>query len=369
MIVINSNAQSVNEDSKKKKLGESRNIFTQIKYEFGGVLPKVKERGIVKYNGLDLRVAWQKKENSVYSTIYEAPKFGIGFYSGAFGNDAFGEPNGLYGFFERQIGHHRKKLNWVYSIGFGLAFNFNYFDPVNNPTNELVGSGKNIYIAFSMEARYNLTEHWVAGLGVGFKHFSNGRVSLPNLGINILPFTISTEYNFGDSYTDINTEKLRKFIPFNMLSIFGAAGFKKFEYGEAAYFKSTLSVNALRQFDYKFRYGLGFEIFYTAGSLDRVIEDKGKFNKQNSYGFTGLFEWVITERLYIPLNIGIYLNKNEENSEKLMYNRIGIRYLLGKEKKMMIGLGLKITELHADYLEWTIGYTFKKDKNKYELLF
>ena len=71
----------------------------------------------------------------------------------------------------------------------------------------------------------------------------------------------------------------------------------------------------------------------------------------------------------MPINIGFYLNKNKENLEEVMFNRIGLRYLVGNNKKMMVGVGLKITELHADYIEWTIGYTFKNDKNKYQLLF
>ncbi len=368
-LVINSNAQSIDKNFKNTKRDAKLNTFVQIKFDYGGIIPTVKEKGIEKYFALDLRVAWQKKENSVYSTIYRAPKFGFGFYSASFDNNAFGEPNGMYGFFEIPIGNKKEKLNWIYSIGAGLAFNFNYFDPENNPANELIGSSKNVYIAFSLEGRYNITEHWVAGLGIGFKHFSNGRIHLPNSGINLLPLTVTTEYNFGENYTDIQKEKLTRFIPFNMLNIYGAAGVKKFEYDGARYFKSTLSVNVLRQFSYKYRYGLGFDLFYTAGSLDRVNDDKNNFNKQFSYGFAGLFEWLVTERLYLPFNFGIHLNKNEENFEELLYQRIGLRYLLGKQKKMMIGVGLKTTEFHADYVEWALGYTFKNDKNNYELLF
>jgi len=369
LFFFQSNAQTGNENSVKTSFGQKRNIFAQVKFDYGGVSPKLKEHGIEEYYGLDLRIAWQKRENTVYSTIYRAPKYGFGFYSGAFKNDDFGEPNGLYGFFESHIGKQRKKLNWIYSIGFGLAFNFNYFDPEDNPINTLIGSHKNFYVAFSFEGRYNITEHWVAGLGLGLKHFSNGRYNAPNAGLNMVPITFTTEYDFGHEFPDYDKTKLSKFIPFNMISIFGAGGVKQFKIEEAHYFKSTFSVNAIRQFSYKFRYGIGFEIFYTAGSLDRVTEDKSDFNKQFSYGFTGVFEWLLTQRLYMPINIGFYLNKNKENLEEVMFNRIGLRYLVGNNKKMMVGVGLKITELHADYIEWTIGYTFKNDKNKYQLLF
>lgn len=376
MIVINSNAQFQSENpflttktSEEEKNDKKQNYFAQIRYEYGGLVPRVKEKGLKKYYALDLRFAWQKREANVYTTLYNSPKFGFAFYSASFDNNVFGEPNALYGFIEIPIGKQKKRLNWIYSIGAGMAFNFNSFDPEDNPMNELIGTNRNVYVSFNLEGRYNVTDHWVAGLGFGYRHFSNGKIQLPNSGINLVPLVVTVEYNFGEDYTYPPRDKLPEFIPFNMLSVFGAAGVKNFEYGEARYLKTTLSINFIRQFNYKFSYGLGFELFYTGGSLDRVTEEKSNFNKLFSYGLTGLFEWHITERVYLPVNIGIHLNKNEENSEVLHYYRIALRYLIGKQKKVMLGVGLKVTEFHADYVEWTVGYTFKKDPNKYELLF
>ncbi len=376
MIVINSNAQFQKENhflstktSEEGKTNIKQNYFAQIRYEYGGLVPRVKEKGIKKYYALDLRFAWQKREANVYTTLYNSPKFGFAFFSASFDNNVFGEPNALYWFIEIPIGKQKKRLNWIYSFGAGMAFNFNSFDPEENPSNELIGTNKNVYVSFNLEGRYNVTDHWVAGLGFGYRHFSNGKIQLPNSGINLVPLVVTVEYNFGEDYTYPPRDKLPEFMPFNMLSVFGAAGVKNFEYGEARYLKTTLSINFIRQFNYKFSYGLGFELFYTGGSLDRVTEEKSNFNKQFSYGVTTLFEWHITERLYMPVNIGIHLNKNEENSEVLHYDRIALRYLIGKQKKVMLGVGLKVTEFHADYVEWTVGYTFKKDPNKYELLF
>lgn len=374
--VIHLNAQSLGEEeaifseTQQKAISKNKhNIFTQVKLDYGGLPSSVKDNGIEKYYGLDLRIAWQKKENDAYSTSYKAPKFGLGLYSGYFDNDVFGEPIGVYGFVELPISNQRKKINWVYSIGLGLAFNFNYYDPEENPSNELISTDKNVYIAFSIEGRYNITEHWVAGLGIGLKHFSNGRISLPNRGINLVPLTLTTEYNFGDNYTDLNKEKLSTFKPFNVFNIYGAAGYKNIDFGEERYFKSSFGVSFLRQFNYKSRYGLASEFFYTAGFLERIENDKSDFNKQFSYGLAAQLDWVLTERIYVLLNFGVHLNYNVENREQLLYQRVGFNYLLGKNKNIILGTSLKITEFHADYVEWKIGYSFKKDKNDYELIF
>jgi len=373
---VDSHAQSIEVkyeldslETKNNKRELKHNFFLQSKFEFGGLVPSVEEQGIEKYYGLDLRAAWQLKVNDVYATLFNAPKFGVGFYSGTFDNHSFGEPNGLYGFFETNIGRQNRKWNWVYNIGLGVAFNFNYYDPISNPDNILIGSHENVYIAFSLESTYNITDHWVAGLGFGFKHFSNGKIVLPNKGINLIPITTRIEYSFSNKKPEIHKSKVQKFIPFNMLNVFYGFGVKGFEVDKPVYFKSTLSANAIRQPNYKIRYGLGFDLFYTAGSLDRVTSDKSDFNKLFSYGITSIFEWVITQRLYIPLNFGVYLNKNEENYETRFFQRLGMRYLFGKHNKMLVGVSLKVTEFHADFVEWTVGYTFKNDKNEYKLLY
>ncbi len=374
--VIDFHAQTLKDSSdlnlgenQKRKIDLNHNFFLQTKFEFAGIVSSLEEQGIEKYYGLDLRLAWQNKENDVYSTIYKSPKFGIGFYAGTFDNNTFGEPNGLYGFFESDVGIHRKKWNWIYSIGLGLSYNFHIYDPLTNPDNILIGSHENIYLAFSLETTYNITDHWIAGLGFGFKHFSNGKMTLPNKGINLIPITTRVEYNFGNNNPEIDKSKITKFIPFNLISIFAGFGIRGFEVDKAVYFKSTLGVNALRQPNYKIRYGLGFDLFYTAGSLDRITSDKSDFNKQFSYGITTIFEWVITKRLYTPVNFGVYLNKNEENYETNFFQRLGMRYLFGKQNKMLVGVSLKVTEFHADFVEWTVGYTFKNDKNEYKLLY
>jgi hypothetical protein len=364
---INDTLQVHSRHKKEKKY----NLYTQLKFDYGGIVESVRNNGIEDYFGIDLRMAWQKRKNDTYSALYKAPKYGIGLYSGNFNNNDFGKPFGIYGFMDfpiRAFYNTQSRWNWFYTIGLGMAFNFNYYDPEENPGNELLGSAKNVYIAFSLEGRYDLSDHWVAGVGAGFKHFSNGRIHLPNRGVNLLPFTFLVQYNFDETETDLQKVKL-KFEPLNIIDVFIGVGNKNFEYGKSVYFKSTIGLSYLQQRNYKFRYGGGMELFYTAGSLDRIEGDKSNFKKQFSYGVVGIWEWVLNERLYIPLNVGVHFNYNAENFEQRFYQRLGLRYLAGKQKNIITGVGLKVTEFHADYVEWTVGYSFKNDKNTYKLLF
>lgn len=79
--------------------------------------------------------------------------------------------------------------------------------------------------------------------------------------------------------------------------------------------------------------------------------------KENAWssGIYAAWEWVITERLYMPLNIGTYLHDYTENGEKhRLYERIGLRYHINHQ--IYMGISIKAHLQAADFTEWTIGF-------------
>ena len=116
------------------------NLEIQSKFEFGGVISALEERGIYEYYGTDLRLGFRRNENDVYSTLYRSPIFGIGLYAGTFKDEAFGNPYAIDGFVDIPVMHMPENWEWIYSIGLGLATNFNFYDPIDNPTNIIIGS-------------------------------------------------------------------------------------------------------------------------------------------------------------------------------------------------------------------------------------
>jgi len=78
----------------------------------------------------------------------------------------------------------------------------------------------------------------------------------------------------------------------------------------------------------------------------------------------GSAEWVLGKHFYIPIGLGFYLKHHKENDElKSYYERIGIRYRFNN--KIFAGITIKAHKDVADIFEWTVGYTFLKDNNKY----
>jgi hypothetical protein len=66
----------------------------------------------------------------------------------------------------------------------------------------------------------------------------------------------------------------------------------------------------------------------------------------------------------VPLGIGLYLNHNEQNDERVgFYERAGIRYKFTDH--LAAGITIKAHKGTADFFEWALVYSFQNDKNKY----
>ena len=317
------------------------------------------------YQGLDFRLGFRKTDpDNIYSNVYRRPYFGLGFYAATFHNADVGSPNALYFFLTIPLKfEENKKFTLSYSGAFGISYNFNAYDSISNPTNVFLGSEKNVYVHLEFLGNYKFNEKWAVNAAVGFKHFSNGSFKQPNYGINLVPITLGVSYKFADDKIYHFEKAVPDYIKYNLWNIAFIVGSKNYEVGGANFLKSTLSINYLRQTNYKYRMGLGLDIFYSADSDLRNDSDASDFSKSISYAAVGSWEWVLTKNLYVPIGIGFYIHRNEENDEKtFFYERVGMRYRFAKH--YFAGLTIKAHGGAADIFEWTVGYTIHNDPNK-----
>lgn len=318
------------------------------------------------YNGLDIRLGFRRSDpKNVYSNVYRRPYFGLGWYSSTFQKAEIGEPNALYFFLTIPLKFEElKKWTFSYSGAFGLSYNFNPYDPVNNPSNIFVGSYKNCYVHLGFIANYKFNEQWALNGTIGFKHFSNGSFKQPNFGLNLIPITVGISYKVSKDEVEQFPKSIAPYLKHNLFNISLIAGSKNYEAGGDNYLKATISIDYLRQINYRYRIGIGFDFFYSDASNLRNTSDASNFSKSFSYAVVGSWEWALTKKLYVPVGIGIYLHRNKENNEATpFYERVGIRYRLTNH--IYSGLTIKAHAGAADIFEWTIGYTFYQDPNKY----
>jgi hypothetical protein len=319
------------------------------------------------YNGLEIKYGWTKTNVlNTYNLIYRFPTLGIGWYSSTFQNSDIGKPNALFLYFSIPFNFEgNKKWTGSYIGSFGVAYNFNAFDSITNPTNILIGSSRNCYVHFGYNLNYHINNRWTTIGSVGFKHFSNGATTLPNKGINLMPFSLGIKYNLNDKKPEKPDFSLPVFIPHNQWNIMFAAGYKNIDIGGEKYYKSTLGFNYLRQVSYKYRFGGGLDFFYTSSANYRNDSNESDFSKAVSYAVVGSWEWVLNKVIYVPVGLGLYLHRNVENGETdPYYARIGMRFRM--DEHYNAGVTIKAHGGHADYFEWSFIYTIHKDPNKYQ---
>lgn len=316
-------------------------------------------RNSSRYFGVDARLGFQKGSETLYSRVYRFPTFGVGFYGATFHNANVGEPNALYFFMNMPFSYQRnRKINYSYFASYGLSYNFSPFDPENNPLNLFIGSYRNVYVHLGFRAAYSLTDRIALSTTFGFKHFSNGASSLPNSGINLFPLSIGLQYTLTKEHDkDFSDYELPAHKPRTVIHFHAAPGVKEYFVGDINNFKLGTGIHVLREFSYKYRFGLGLEHFYSSNWEDRVVEPRSSaFWDANSFALFGSWEWLLTERLYAPMGVGVYMHRNSFNGEwNWFYQRIGLRYRFSNN--IFAGLSIKAHKGRADFFEWTLGYS------------
>lgn len=353
----------------KQKVRKTTKVWS-LSFEQGAMLGNGTELGdqLIEssyYNGVDLHLGFSKNNHKdVYNQVYRLPVLGLGWYASTFHNADVGKPNALYFFFNMPMSFERnKKFTMSYIGAFGLSYNFNPYDEMENPSNLFVGSYRNCYVNFSFLLNYHFNPKWVTHISLGFKHFSNGSFKLPNSGINLIPVSIGVTYKPSEFKPFEGERDLPEFIKNNQINIALSAGSKNYVIGDPNYLKAVIGINWLRMFNYKYRAGLGLDIFYAENS-NESSGTESTFSNTMSLAAVGSWEWVLTKNFYVPVGIGIYLHRNEANDENTpYYERVGIRYRF--TNNIFAGLTIKAHGGKADIFEWTVGYTFYKDKNTY----
>lgn len=356
-------------DSTQTKEKKYNTVYT-LSFEQGPMFPSGGDVGkalanSTYYNGVDFRVGRRKTDyNDIYNQVYRFPDMGFGAYVSTFHQAAIGNPFALFYYFRIPFQFEfNKRFTFSYLGSLGIASNFKPYNRDNNPTNVFLGSVSNAYVNFKIEAAYHFSPHWSAVAALGFKHFSNGGTQQPNRGINLAPFSVAVNYRPDEYKPFEGKSQLPKFLKYNTLNVAMIAGTNNLDVDKPNQFKAALSVSALRAISYKYRAGIGLDMFYTSG-----VSGEGNtgptFSNSVSLAAVGTWEWVLNKNLYIPLAVGFYMKRNPSNGEdNFYYERVGIRYRF--DNNVFCGLTVKAHAGTAEFLEWTVGYSLFKDPNKY----
>ncbi|MFC5623880.1 acyloxyacyl hydrolase [Algoriphagus winogradskyi] len=343
--------------------GQSKKVI-EFSYDQGPIIGNNKDWANelidrIDYKGFDVRFGWRSSENNHYNYINRFPSYGVGFTSAINYYTEIGRPMGVYAFGEVPFGklNFDRKLNFSYFTQIGLGFNMNPYDAETNPINGFVGSAVNVHIHFGFKASYQISNRFDVFTSIGAKHYSNGSIKKPNSGINFIPISVGIRVPLDKE--EFHPGPKPEFPPLEkrfFLNITAYTGLKSYAIGERAYFRGGLGVNYLWELSYKYRMGLGLDWFYGGGANFRYPGESITFSEVNSFAVVGSWEWKLTEKLYMPIALGVYLSKADLNEETAnFYERIGVRYRMNHN--LFAGVQIKAHKAKADFFEFTFGYT------------
>jgi Lipid A 3-O-deacylase (PagL) len=351
----------------KQRFVESSSRYIQLSYEGGYILPVDDKEEVNQmfresmYRTITVTNSWDVSSTSVYSKIYRKPKLGLGISLVNFNNEELGKPITIFGYTEIPITGPGSKWSVSYGVGAGLGIGFEHFDKDGNPGNMAIGSSLNAYLEANFRAGYWINNDFLLSIGTGYRHYSNGSTKQPNAGINIVPVQLSLKYQTRKIVFHDATTPLPRYNKNFSYSLYNSVGMKQLEIDGPMILKNLTGFNAGYQFSYKYRAVAGFDLTYSSGGSERVHGDGSPFSKHFSYGPYVGWEWFFTERIYIPVYAGVYLHRNYENDEtNQFYQRIGLRYLLLRNKQLSAGVGLKTHFGQADFVEFGLGYHLRK---------
>lgn len=271
----------------------------------------------------------------------------------------------------------RFSLKYIYRLG--LSYNWNPVDPVDNPLNAISGSYKNLFINFGVNAEYIINSILEMGIGFSGTHYSNGRSTRPNRGLNTYGANIYAKFNLNKK-EDLTFEKfpVPKFEKLNEVFFTLGHGTHQVTFSpedtgapdtvRMNYAARNLSMCYQKHWDYSFKGGGGIDLIYWGAGDAQIKEGPGgiweKVNTPLSHklqiGFYGSFEWVMNN-LSIYGQVGYRLQNQEYKTYEDLYQHLAIKYHFNN---VIFGMGIRATNFGtAEYLEWNLGYRFKWKKS------
>lgn len=355
-------------------------LKTEFRLDVGNILPTndfVRPQNTdldgAHYFGYSLRLAKQTTGDKLWHQIYGYPEYGIGVYSAVFTNTKLlGNPIAVYGFFNAPfIKVNRLSLN--YELGLGLTFNWNDLNTVSNPNNVAISTDKSVYIDAGISLKYLMSKRLSFELGYGFTHFSNGRLKMPNKGLNTGATKIGLSYVLNDGPIRYQSQIKPAFSGHYEWIISGYGGSRNVLYVGTNvdptnqmkglnYVVFGLSNTFNRQINYKSKIGFGFTMEYNGSQNSQIIVEGGNldeldqhFERHLALSIYPSYELVI-DRLSLVIQPGFYLyRKKSADMTPEYYQRIGVKYYF--TKNIFLGINLRAYNFYqSDFIEWTIGH-------------
>lgn len=377
-------------------------------YDIEKLRPTQTSFGYMTYD-LALGFQTEPEKGNPYAQQFGFPIISVGMSIARMGHLQFSDhtkfPNlyTLYGSFERSL-LRRKYFSMGYSFDFGATYNPGEYDPVANPGNNWLSSPFMAYFGAGAFAKIHIGKRWEVGTDFMFRHYSNGRLALPNEAINALGGGVFARYRLSDYQHTRYAGAPKKATDFKKgmqyMITFGTgfhtcqAEWNTYAYDhsqpskpariptkeEAASLKAhpkfSLSFDALYRYALRYASGIGVDMFYSSNmkeleAADRILYGDAAVASCPGYDPISIglafIQEVYWNNLAVHVSIGAYPYRHKGVDDKALneliedrergkhYEKAGIRYYFPELGNTYVGFAIKSHSIKAEYLEFSIG--------------
>ena len=379
-------------------------------YDIEQARPHQKSSTYMTYE-LALGIQTDPADSCIYDQLFGYPTIYIGGSVARMGDFQFYDktkfPNlySLFGSFERILlrGNH---ISLGYHLDFGATYNPASYEPLNGEGNNWLSSPFMAYFGAGGFAKVHLGNRWEVGADVSFRHFSNGRLRLPNEALNAVGGGLFARYSLSDYEPSRYKKPVQEVTDFAKgmqytVAIGGGVHTCQAEWNtyafdhsqadrparvptkeEAAALKAhpkySFALEATYRYALRYATGLGVEMFYSSNmdhlkAADTILYGEKAVMDSPGYDPVSIGVAVVQEvywrNLAVHVALGAYPYRHKGVNDKELnekygdrergwhYEKAGIRYYFPDLGNTFLGFSIKSHSIKAEYLEFSLGWT------------
>ncbi|MEM8568246.1 MAG: acyloxyacyl hydrolase [Bacteroidota bacterium] len=259
--------------------------------------------------------------------------------------------------------NHTKRNKWRVNIGSGFVYSSKRFDTESNPDNKAVSSRISYVARGTVHYEIMLSENYFFNFNAAFRHYSNGKLNMPNNGMNFPVFGVGIKYIPNPTKVDFIKDTIRyidRSIKFNVM---GAIAWREVLQEDIKHKAFSASLYLSKQITKYNSVLLGIDAFhYDRESMIRALNVyRSKFLPEDfelDYDGRQLAITVGGELLIGKLSVllqgGFYVYKPQLIYAD-WYQRYGFKYRV--TDYLFLRTTLKAHSRTADMMEFGFGFT------------
>jgi Lipid A 3-O-deacylase (PagL) len=346
-----------------------RQPFLQLNYHTGSFWTRsahLVEQFSDPYKAIEARFGYQLTGKKMWQQQHNYPKCGFGIHYSDLVKDksdtVVGNPFSLFGFYSAPW-YRFGRFTLASDMSVGLSYTDLIYDPLSNPRNDVIASHINLYFDFNLNLSMLLTRRLSLYAGYGLTHYSNGRIQMPQKGVNNWGLTMGIHCLLKEPISDFIYNEPPEFKSFESVQLMYAVGLVESivtdTREELQFFTSSFSADYVYQFSPKGALAFGLDVFYD-GSLKRAIKGiapEDVTSWQQIYLGSHLGYHFIVDRLTILLDLGTYFRQHSYD-RGYYFARAGGRYQFTDLLSGHLCIKSK-NGIRSDWIEWGVATSLK----------